>query len=151
MPKYTASPAKDLASGFFEAPDDIYEVLATNVKPFEKANKADVMTHGVRIAIKIAEGAHKDKQLSPIKLYYHTEGGASYAKSILMAIFGKNEIDFNTMAADKDWGMDPDTGAVGDGFMDIKGKRFKVQTEQTIIPNSDPPKIQVDIKNVFAL
>lgn len=144
MPKYAANPAKDTAAGFFDPPNGMYEVKATGVKAFERENANHVLTHGVRVNLQIVEGEFAERNISGLQLYYHTEGGAGMAKSYIMAILGmKDEKEFNTFAETLDWGYDPETGSVGDAFQELKGKRFKVQTEEQLIPGTEKTRIQI--------
>jgi hypothetical protein len=124
MPRFDTNPANDSASGLAVVPEGEYELNIRRIAAFERPNQKGDSTYGVRISVRIAEGAFADKSISPINLYYHTDGARGYSKSILMAIAGfTDEAAFNDWARDLDFSFDTDSNTVGDGWNQLVGKR----------------------------
>lgn len=143
MPKFNPNPSQ-VEAGFFQllhANQDGYELKITGVKAFiddvkVQADGSTKQSYGVSVALVVAEGEFAGKRVSSNKLYYHTEGGQGFAKPFLMSVYGFDqtpaaEQDFNTFAEPQDWGFDTDSGGVGDGFANLKGKRIRVFADVT--------------------
>lgn len=134
MPKFNPNPAT-IDAGFIKClPMDTYELKITGLKSFynkktDSNTGEDTSNHGVRVMAEVAEGPEAGAKVFLI-MYQHNEGSLRFCKPFQMAVYGYDttseaEADFNNMAASLSWGYDSDTGAVDDGWANMKGKRVK--------------------------
>lgn len=149
MPRYTSNPANDQASGLTTVPSGEYELIVKRIASFERPNSKGDTAFGVRLSVQIAEGEFANKSISPINLYYHTEGGRGYSKTQLISIAGfTDEGAFNDWARDLDFGFDSESGTVCDGWSQLIGKRFVAEIELTKDQNDKPRN---EFRNLRAL
>jgi hypothetical protein len=140
MPRYESNPANDQAVGLTTVPSGEYELIVKRIVAFERTNADGKQSYGTRLSVQVAEGEFAGKSVSPINLYYHSEGGRGYSKTQLIAIAGfSDEAAFNDWARDLDFGFDTEAGTVGDGWSQLIGKR--VIAEITLgKDNNDKPR-----------
>ena len=134
MPKFDFNPAQ-VDAGFLKClPKDYYELKITGLKSFisKKTNSdtgADESNYGVRVMAEVVEGDEAGQKVI-LNMYQHSEGSRKFCKPFQMAVYGyetnsESQADFDLMAASLSWGFDTDTGAVDDGWANMKGKRVK--------------------------
>jgi hypothetical protein len=140
MPRYEANPANDQAVGLTIVPNGDYELKVKRVASFERTNQDGKASYGVRLTVQACEGEFAGKTLSPITLYYHSDGGRGYSKTQLIAIAGfTSEADFNDWARDLDFGFDTESKSVNDGWNQLVGKRFIAEVKLGV-DNNDKPR-----------
>jgi hypothetical protein len=125
--KYEFDP--NAVSATFEVfPKDDYEFSFGEPKAFERTNRKQQQSYGVRYGLTITtEGPFKGKK-SSVSCYMHSEGGQAMAKQVIMAALGykrtpEEEQRFNRDFAGQDWSFDPDNGSCGAVWRSIAGKR----------------------------
>jgi hypothetical protein len=134
MPRYEPDPSKTSAAGFEIFPKDNYEFIVGEPKAFYRDGQKGP-NWGVRVALTIAnEGPFKGKRYLKT-LWYHTDGTAGMNKQFQMAVLGyennkKGETAFNeAYPAGTDWSFDTDSGAVGDAWRELVGKRVQADLD----------------------
>lgn len=128
MPVFNNDPSK-VSAGFTVLPKDDYELIIGSPKAFFKTGqngKAD--NYGVRFPLTVASGPYQGKKSVPANLYEHTEDAQSFGKQFKMAALGygkgrEEEERFDKDQAGKDWSFDTDSGACGDAWNEMTGKR----------------------------
>lgn len=129
MPTYNNDPTK-VAASFAVLPKDSYELIIGTPKAFFKGGqngKAD--NYGIRCPLTVATGQFAGTRGVPANLYQHTQDAESYSKQFIMAALGYDkgrdeERRFDNDMKGADWSFDTDTGAVGDAWRQLEGKRI---------------------------
>lgn len=128
MPRYEGDPTR--ASATFEVfPKGDYEFTIGEPKAFERTNAQGKLTYGIRYTLTVQnEGPFKGKPF-PQTLYKHVETAEGINKRFVMAALGyaltkPDEKRFDTDYAGKDWSFDTDTGACGDAWRELTGRRI---------------------------
>lgn len=138
--RYNADPTKDSA-GFPVLPKADYRFKFGEPKPFENIddNDPNKKNFGVAFIAKVVPGpVDLDGNESPrdqigksayVRLFYHTDNAQSFRKQYILAAYGyttNEENDFNEISQSEeiDWGFDPETGEVGEGFKMMSNKEF---------------------------
>lgn len=122
-----------VAATFEVFPKDEYEFLVTSAKSFFKAAdgiKKTTDQYGVRFGLKITQsrdGKFNDKK-TIYTVYLASDGGQAFAKQFMMACLGygktkaeEERFDRETIGAD--WGLDWDTGGVGEAWKKLVDQR----------------------------
>lgn len=124
MPEYNGDPTR-VSANFEVFPKDDYEFVIGEPKSFEKVGEKG-LNYGIRYTLTVAtEGPFKGKKFMQT-LYMHSEGAQPINKRFILAGFGydiKAEKKFDQDFAGKDWGFNPPTGACGDAWRELVGKR----------------------------
>ena len=89
---------------------------------------------GVSYGLRVKGGDYADKTI-PLQFYMHTEGGLGMAKQFVMAACGfeitpEAEAEFNSVYADADWSLDPETGELGDMWRKPAGSLVDASVDQ---------------------
>lgn len=126
MPRYENDPTK-VAASIEVFPKDDYEFIIGEPKSFERTNAKGNQSYGVRFPVQVAEGDYAGKR-TVFTTYQQSDGARQMEKRFLMAALGygskrEDEKQFDIDFAGKDWGIDTDTGAVGDMYREVVGKR----------------------------
>jgi hypothetical protein len=138
MPRFEPDPSKVSATIDILEKDD-YEFIIGDPKAFQKVDGQGTITnYGVRYPVTVAEGTSKGKKQFQT-CYQHTEGAQGFSKQFIMAAYGypvtpAGEKDFDNDFAGKDWSFDTDTGACGEVWRGIAGKR--VIGSADVVPNN---------------
>lgn len=132
MPRYQYDPSK--AQATIEVfPKNAYLVKVGTPKAFgKKEEKSDELKNfGIMFQLHIAEVMPgEDPKIvgknTIFRAYLHNDGSQSMTKRFQMAALGyRNTPDeekrFDAEQAGKDWGFDPDTGAVGEAWQQFSG------------------------------
>lgn len=124
MGRYTHDPTSVTAS-LVVLPKDFYEFKLGKPKPFERTARAGHQTYGLYIPATV-EGGPSDGKKIIIRLMLHTEGAAAMAKRFQIAAYGlpvneQNEKVFDEWAKEQDWGYDPESGEIGEGWKQYEG------------------------------
>lgn len=131
MPRYEFSP--DAVSASIEIlQKGEYEFIIGEPKSFMRKNRKGEDSYGVRFPLVLAEDTNGHKKGTRIffNTYQQSEGAQAIAKQFLLAAMGYKRNDqqeeqrFNEEMAGKEWGFNTDDGTVGDGWMEVKGKRI---------------------------
>ena len=127
MPRYDHDPSKVTSTLQVLSKGD-YEFIIKGIKAFERTAGAGHQSYGVRYKLEVAEGLQKGK-LVVVTSYLHSEGAESMAKQFLIAAYGNQVNDagekaFDEETAGNDWAFDTDSGAVGEGYSVLIGKRI---------------------------
>jgi hypothetical protein len=127
MPRYEGDPTR--ASATFEVfPKGDYEFSIGEPKAFERTNAKGAPTWGIRYTLTVqSEGPHKGK-IFVQTLYKHVETAEGINKRFVMAAMGyqvkrDDEKRFDADFAGKDWSFDTDSGACGDAWRELTGRR----------------------------
>lgn len=143
MPRFEPDPSKVSATIEIFDKDD-YEFVFGEPKAFYSKNaQTDKETYGIRFPLTIAEGPRKGGR-TILTLYQHNDGSASMSKQVVMAVLGyKNspadEKRFDGETAGQDWSFDTDTGACGEMWRKMSGKRAICSLDIGTNPNSGEP------------
>lgn len=145
MPRYEYDPSKTAAS-IEVFPKDDYEFIVGQGKAFAKEENGQIKNFGVRFAITIADGQFKDKR-TVFTCYLHNDGSQSMTKRFQMACLGygkgqSEEKRFDAEQVGKDWGIDTDTGAVGEAWQELTGSRVIGSLDVGKNTNTDEPQQQ---------
>ena len=130
MPRYESNPANVRSSlEVLETGD--YDFIVGEPKPFagttREGKNAGNDNYGIRFALTVSDGDMKNKRY--IKTCFeHNEGSQSMGKQFKMAVLGykkgpQEEARFDKDWGGKDWSFDTDSGAVGDAWREMAGKR----------------------------
>jgi hypothetical protein len=127
MPRFEGDPTKVSAS-LEVLPKDMYEFLIGEPKAFYRTNKAGNPSFGIRFQLTVAEGNAKGKKVL-FSTYQQSEGAQAIGKQFVMAGLGygkgrAEEARFDEDFRGKDWSFDTDTGACGDAWREVVGKRI---------------------------
>lgn len=125
-PRYDVDPTSVTAVIALLEKGDV-ELLIGEPKSFEKTNQEGKVSRGVRYRVTVAEGPETGASTF-YTCYTHTEGAVAFAKQFLMTALGftldrESEKRFDAKYKGSDWGMDTDSGAVGDVWREVTGKR----------------------------
>jgi len=131
MPRYDFSP--DAVSASIEIlSKGEYEFIVGEPKSFMRKNRKGEDSYGIRFPLVLAEDMNGHKKGTRIffNTYQQSEGAQAIGKQFLMAVLGykrnqEAEKQFNDDFTGKDFGFNTDDGSVGDGWMEVKGKRVK--------------------------
>lgn len=110
-------------------PKGEYELQVGEPKAFlRQAGEDKHDSYGIRYPLTIKLPDAYDGKRTVFSTYYQSEGAQAMAKQFIMAVLGygkgKPEEDrFDRDMRGKDWGFDPETGAVGDAYRELTGKR----------------------------
>lgn len=126
MPRFENDPTKVKAS-FEVFPKDDYEFVVGEPKSFYRINQAGNPSYGIRFPLVIGTGAMEGKR-AVFNTYQQSEGAQAMGKQFVMAVLGygkgpAEEKRFDNDFAGMDWSFDTDTGAVGDAWRTVTGKR----------------------------
>lgn len=130
-PNFDFDPTKDTATTEIYPKDD-YEIQVGEPKSFLRTAAKDTpdehLSYGVRFPLTIRGGEYDGKKINNFSIYHHSDGARTMGKQFLMAVLGygrskSEEQRFNEDMAGKDWKCDYETGAVGDAFRELTGKR----------------------------
>lgn len=130
MPRYEFDPSK-VAATIEVFPKGDYEFQVGEPKSFIRKNKKNEDSFGIRFPLTIMEdmnGGHAKGKRTVNTGYQHSECAQAMTKQFVMAVLGyegnqAGEKMFDAEQAGKDWSFDPDTGAVGDAWRQVTGKR----------------------------
>jgi hypothetical protein len=110
-------------------PKGEYECQIGEPKSFiRKAGEDQHDSFGVRYPIVIKLPDEYNGKRTLFSTYYQSEGSQAMAKQFMMAALGygkgkPEEERFDRDMRGQDWGFDPSTGAVGDAYRELTGKR----------------------------
>lgn len=109
-------------------PKQEYELQVGEPKAFIRKNRKGEDSYGIRYPLTAKAPDEYNGKKVFFSTYYQSEGAQSMAKQFMMAVMGygkgKPEEDrFNDDFRGKDWSFDPETGAVGDAYRELVGKR----------------------------
>jgi hypothetical protein len=110
-------------------PKQEYELQVGEPKSFiRKAGQDQHDSFGVRYPLVIKLPDEYNGKRTLFSTYYQSEGSQAMAKQFMMAALGygkgkQEEERFDRDMRGKDWGFDPATGAVGDAYRELTGKR----------------------------
>lgn len=140
MPRFENDPTKVSAS-LEVLPKDMYEFIIGEPKSFHRINAAGNPSYGIRFNLTVADGAAKGKKIL-FNTYQQSEGAQAIGKQFVMAALGygkgrAEEVRFDTDFAGKDWSFDTDTGACGDAWREVVGKRVVGNLEVKIDNNGN--------------
>jgi hypothetical protein len=107
-----------------------YELSVGEPKSFEKVDNSQTpakVSRGVRYPLTVAEGPETGARTF-YTCYTHTDGAISFMKQFLLAVLGypatrDDEKRFDAKYKGNDWGMDTESGGVGDVWRELNGKR----------------------------
>lgn len=137
MARYEFDPSK-VAATIEVFPKGDYEFQVGEPKSFIRKNKKNEDSFGIRFPVTIMEdishGKSKGKR-TVVTGYQQSEGAQAMTKQFVMAVLGyannqTEEKRFDAEQAGKDWGFDPETGAVGDAWRQATGKRVIGQLDE---------------------
>lgn len=118
-------------------------------KSFSRENEKGQLSVGVRYPLALSEekDGHKKNAKQLFSCYIHTEGGMTFSKRFIMAALGfknntQSEREFDEQFKGADWGIDPDTQAVGDVWRQPAGRRVIASCEIGTNPNTGEPSQQ---------
>lgn len=132
MPSFNPKPSE--VSGLIQPlPKDLYEFVIGEPKVIFKKDEAtgETLNHGMSYTLTVADGEYAGKKAFP-RMYMHTQDAAARSKQFQIAAYGftvdnAGEGEFNATYGDADWSYDTDTGAIGQAWLDLKGKRVKCE------------------------
>lgn len=110
-------------------PKGEYEFQVGEPKSFlRQAGEDKHDSYGIRYPLVIKLPDEYNGKRTVFSTYYQSEGSQAMAKQFMMAVFGYSkgkpeEERFDRDMRGKDWGFDPETGAVGDAYRELTGKR----------------------------
>lgn len=146
MPVYNSDPSKVVAN-FEILPKDDYEFIIGSPKAFDKkeTDNTTVKNYGVRVSVTVASGPMQGKKGQPVNLYQHNDGSLAFSKQFQMAALGydkgrNEEIRFDNDYKGKDWSFDTDTGACGDAWNELTGKRIIGTLDIGVNPTTGDPQ-----------
>lgn len=132
-PRYEFDPT-NVSVSFAKLDKDSYEMQVGEPKAFQRENKKGETTVGIRFPLTVKGGNFDGKRPQPHNGYMTNEGSQSFTKSFVMSVMGfsrtpEGEEAFNTEMRGSDWSFDPETGAVGDAWRKVTGKRVIVDVD----------------------
>ena len=110
-------------------PKGEYEFVIGEPKSFQRQAGEDKHdSFGIRYPLVIKAPDEYDGKRTVFSTYYQSEGSQAMAKQFIMAVLGygkgkPEEERFDRDMRGKDWSFDPETGAVGDIYRELTGKR----------------------------
>lgn len=113
-------------------PKGEYEFIVGTPKAFIKTaaqgTEKEHQSYGIRYPLTIAQPDEYATKRSIFSTYYQSEGAQSMAKQFMMACLGyakgkPEEERFDRDMRGLDWRFNPNTGAVGEAYRDLEGKR----------------------------
>lgn len=110
-------------------PKGEYELQVGEPKSFlRQAGEDKHDSYGIRYPLVVKLPGEYDGKRTSFSTYYQSEGSQAMAKQFIMAVLGygkgkPEEERFDRDYRGKDWGFDPETGAVGDMYRELVGKR----------------------------
>lgn len=135
-------------------PKGDYEFSIGEPKAYQKTNAKGNLTKGVRWGLlceRVVEGDPNMKGEKQFLNGYPSSGateteGLAFIKRYIMAALGyqitvESEKQFNVDMAGKNWGLDYESGACGDMWRAMTGKRFIVTLDAQPNPE-DPSQLQ---------
>lgn len=148
MPRYEYDPTGSHTT-LSILPKGVYELQLGEPKSWIKAANPEKKTeeqYGIRYSVTVAEGDHKGKR-QMIQFDYTNEWGRAFGKQLVMAALGYTvdevgEEKFNNEYAGKDWSYDPETGAVGDVYREVTGKRVTCSADINIAQDGSGKQFQ---------
>lgn len=140
MPRYDYDPSKVSAS-IEVFPKGEYEFIVGEPKAFA-GNGQKGPNYGVRYVLTCASDGPMNGKKFFQSLWFHSEAAGPINKRFMLAASGYNadknsEQRYNTEAAGKDWSFDTDSGAVGDGYRELVGKRVVADVDVTLGDNGN--------------
>lgn len=127
----------NVVAGFAILEKGEYELAIGEPKSFERPNRAGVLTYGVRYPLVVAEGPEKGSKVM-FTVYTHTPDGMSFGKPFVMAALGYKSGDrnvekqFDAKFKGSDWGFDTESGATGDMWREVTGKRVMATVDVSL-------------------
>lgn len=118
-----------------------YELKISQPKTFKRQKVENGETkdiYGVQYSLTVENGDDQNvigKNI-PLSLYMHSEAAFGINKRFVMAALGfalDDEESFNEKYADADWGIDPDSGELGDIWTQVAGNRVACTAD--IVPD----------------
>lgn len=148
MSRYSHDPTQVTAS-LTILPKDEYEFVIGKPKPFERTAKAGHQSYGVRFPLTVVGGSQNGKK-TVYSLYLHSEGGQQMAKRFQIAVGGltvneKNEKIWDQQNAGRDWGYDPESGEVGEGWKEYEGVHVVCDLDVEIVKNDKDEDVESQI------
>lgn len=130
-PRFEFDPSTVVAS-IEVFPKQEYEFVIGEPKAFKRtAGEGDKEhdSYGVRFPLALKAPDGYDGKRTVYSIYLHSEGGQAMGKQFMMAAlgFGKGiaeEKKYDAEVRGKDWGLDFETGGVGDAWREHTGKRI---------------------------
>lgn len=128
MPKFEFDPSTVVAS-IEVFPKGEYEFQVGEPKSFlRQAGEDKHDSYGIRYSLVIKQPDEYNGKRTIFSTYYQSEGSQAMAKQFMMAVLGfgkgrEEEKRFDEEMRGKDWSFDPSTGAVGDAYRELTGKR----------------------------
>ena len=154
MPTFDFDPSKVTAS-FEVFPKGDYEIQIGEPKSFiRKAGQDQHDSYGIRYPFVIKLPTEFENKRGVHTCYYHNEGSQGVSKQFIMAVMGygkgrQEEERFDREVRGKDWAFDPNTGAVGDMYRELTGKRVIVSFDTQ--KNKETGEEQQNVKGFRAL
>jgi hypothetical protein len=129
-PRFEFDPSTVVAS-IEVFPKQEYEFQVGEPKAFKRTAGEGDKEHdsfGVRFPLIIKRPDEYDGKRTVFSIYLQSEGGKAMGKGFMMACMGfkrgtDGEKAYDAEARGKDWGLDFETGGVGDAWRDHTGKR----------------------------
>lgn len=128
MPRFEFDPTTVVAS-LEVFPKGEYEFVVGEPKSFlRQAGEDKHDSFGIRYSLTVKQPDEYDGKRSVFSTYYQSEGSQAMAKQFIMAVLGygkgkPEEERFDRDMRGKDWSFDPETGACGDIYRELTGKR----------------------------
>lgn len=131
--RYSGAPT-GVSVGLSVLPEDTYEVILGEPKAFVRQTNAGEEEYGVRWPFTVAEQKGEVKKGTSGMFNAKFSGdygeiGIKQEKQMMMACDNvpfKDEEKWNEAHKDDDWAIDYDTGIVGQGRLQYKGKRINM-------------------------
>lgn len=129
-PRFEFDPSTVVAS-IETFPKQEYEFQVGEPKAFAKKSGEGEKEHdsyGVRFSLVIKQPDEYNNKRTIFSTYMQSEGAQAMAKQFMMAVMGykkniEEEKRYDADVRGKDWGLDFSTGAVGDAWRELTGKR----------------------------
>jgi len=130
-PRFEFDPSTVVAS-IEVFPKQEYEFQVGEPKAFKRTAGAGTEkehdSFGVRFSLTIKQPDQYSNKRTVFSIYLQSEGGAAMGKQFMMACMGygkgkKEEDAYDATVRGKDWGLDFETGGVGDAWRELTGKR----------------------------
>jgi hypothetical protein len=138
-PRFEFDPSTVVAS-IEVFPKQEYEFQVGEPKAFKRTAAQGTDTehdsYGVRFPLVIKQPDQYNNKRTIFSTYLQSEGAQAMAKQFIMAVMGyakgiEAEKKYDADARGKDWSLDFPTGAVGDAWRELTGKRVIGTLDQT--------------------
>lgn len=134
-------------------PKGTYEFSISEPKAYQRPNKEGKLTKGIRYGVTCEEVHDGDPNMKGERQFVNgypssadapdgiNEGGLAFIKGFLLAAYGyerttAGQREFDAAMKGKDWALDFESGACGDAWRDVTGKRFLADMDTGINKDS---------------